>query len=137
MLNKGFKIHRNHQNRFQFPRPENVPAGVYHSTIINIDEARTNSGLPAIEIQYDLLSKEEIHYYVRLRYPLNSFFYNQLCERLLDSGLPEGASFDEAIGLEETVELFYPGNYGSIRAFHSLDQNVQKVSSFAEILEEN
>ncbi len=115
MLSKDYRISRKRQENFQFPRADIIPAGIYHSTIVGVDDSFTNSGAPAIDIRYDLV-KDQKHYYIHLRYPLDSQFFDQLCDRLLDSGLEDGSSFTDAIGLEETVEVYYPGEYGSIRA---------------------
>ena len=109
MLSKDYRISRKRQENFQFPRADIIPAGIYHSTIVGVDDSFTNSGAPAIDIRYDLV-KDQKHYYIHLRYPLDSQFFDQLCDRLLDSGLEDGSSFTDAIGLKKLWRFITPEN---------------------------
>ena len=102
------KITRKAQaKKFSFAKTGVVPPGTYKSEIVGIEEAQTKAGEEAVDVLYELTSTSGRKYHVRMRYPVDGYFFEELCDALLDAGLAEGSKLSEAVGLEEEVELAY------------------------------
>lgn len=97
---------RNHN--YIFARPSVVPEATYTSKIVGVEDSKTRAGDCSIDILYDLIDASNKKYHIRMRYPVDGFYYDKLCESLLDAGLPENSTLSKAVGIEEEVVLSYP-----------------------------
>ena len=103
------KIARKTQTKqFSFARIGVVPPGEYRSKIVGLEDSQTKSGEESIDVLYELTSGSGKKYHVRMRYPVDGFYFDELCEALLDAGLTEDSKLFDAVGLEEQVVLDYP-----------------------------
>ena len=92
---------------YAFPKPKLVPAGKYHSKIVDILESVTKNGDEAIDVHYEF--DDGVHRYrIKMRYPVESTHFEALCDALIDAGVPENTSIKKAVGIEEMVVLDYP-----------------------------
>lgn len=122
------KITRKAQTKqFSFAKIGIVPPDEYRSKIVGLEDSRTKAGEDAIDVLYELTSASEKKFHVRMRYPLDGYFFEELCDALLDAGLTEDSKLSEAVGLEEQVVLGYP-NGERIGSFVSRCPADRKVS---------
>lgn len=90
-----------------FPKPKLIPAGKYHSKIVDVLESTTKQGEEAVDVHYDFENQDHL-IRVKMRYPLASSHFEDLCDALINAGVPENSGFTKAVGVEEMVELDYP-----------------------------
>ena len=93
---------------YAFPKKKVVPPGNYRSKIVDVQDAVTNAGAQAVDVFYDLSDSGNKTYHIKQRYPLDSYYFDELCDALLDAGLPEGSRISKAKGINENVTLEYP-----------------------------
>ena len=93
---------------YAFAKKGVVAAGKYRSKIAGVEFTKTKAGEEAVDLLYDLTDQKGMGYHIRMRYPAESFYYDELCGALLAAGLQAGDSLEKAIGLEETIALEYP-----------------------------
>lgn len=117
-----------HAKQFSFAKPGVVPAGRYDSKIVDVEESKTKAGEQSVDFLYELTSSSGRKHHVRMRYPFDSFYYEELCEALLDAGLTEDSKLSDAVGLEEQVVLEYP-NGEHIGSFTSRSPVSRKASN--------
>ena len=100
-----------------------VPAGVYRTKITDITDAQCASGIAAADVTYRFTDDTGFSAEAKIRYPINGFHIKQLCEALMDAGLPEGSPLVDGIGIEEVVEVGYPyeGALGKIKSRRPAD----------------
>ena len=123
------KIVRKAQTKqFSFAKLGVVPADEYNSKIVGMEDSLTKAGEEAIDILYELTSASGKKHHVRMRYPIDGFYFEELCDALLDAGLPEDSKLSEAVGLEERVVLGYP-NGERIGSFTSRSPVSRKASN--------
>ena len=103
---------------YAFSKKGVVATGKYRSKIAGVEYTKTKAGEEAADLLYDLTDQKGMGYHIRIRYPAESFYYDELCGALLAAGLQAGDSLEKAIGLEETIVLEYPNGstIGSITA---------------------
>lgn len=103
------------QREYLFPRSKLVPAGKYHAKIAEILEAVTKNGEDAVDVHYDIVNDSGA-YFIKMRYPLESTHFGDLCDALLNAGVPENANLKKGEGVEEWIELDYPNgtSWGTI-----------------------
>lgn len=103
------KIARKAQSKqFSFAKPGVVPPGEYRSRIVCMEDSKTKAGEEAVDVLYELTDDSDKKYHVRMRYPLDGYYFEELCDTLLDAGLTEESKLSDAVGLEEQVVLDYP-----------------------------
>ena len=119
--------------QFSFAKPGVVLPGTYISKIVGVEESKTKAGEEAVDVLYELTSDSGKKHHVRMRYPLDGFYFEELCEALLDAGLTEDSKLSDAVGLEEQVVLGYPNGerIGSFISRYPADRKVSigKVGS--------
>ncbi len=93
---------------FAFAKPGVVPAGQYRSEIVAAEDSKTKAGEAAVDVLYELIADSGKKFHVRMRYPLESYYFEELCEALLDAGLTEDNKISDAVSVKETVVLDYP-----------------------------
>lgn len=92
---------------YAFAKESVVPPQTYQSQIADVLMTKTKSGNEAVDVHYDLTSSTGKRYHVKMRYPLDSFYFEELCDALIEAGVSENADISAAIGVTETVELAY------------------------------
>lgn len=92
---------------YAFAKEKVVPPGVYDSVVVDIQMTKTRAGAEAVDVHYNLTSSTGKVYRVKMRYPTDSSYFEELCDALIDAGIPENADISAAIGVTETVELAY------------------------------
>ena len=109
---------------------ELVPAGSYHSCICSVEDAVCANGAPAADVVYHFTSSDGASTDVKVRYPLDGYHMEKLCEALLDAGLPDGSALTDAVGFEEVVEIVYPyeGALGKIKSRRPADSSGTSMS---------
>lgn len=105
--NTGFSISRRSGTSYALPRAKVVPPGVYSSIVQKVSSSTTRAGDDAVDFCYDLTDTNGKVYHVLQRYPFESTACDDLSNRLIDAGLPEGSDFADAVGLKETVAVVY------------------------------
>lgn len=113
---------------YSFAKPAVVPPAEYRSEIAGMEDSKTKAGEDAIDVLYDLVDDAGKKYHVRMRYPLDGYYYEELCEALLDAGLTEDSKLSDAVGLEEQVVLDYE-NGERIGSFVSRSPVSRKASN--------
>jgi len=123
------KITRKAQTKqFSFAKIGIVPPDEYRSKIVGLEDSRTKAGEDAIDVLYELTSASGKKFHVRMRYPLDGYFFEELCDALLDAGLTEDSKLSDAVGLEEQVVLDYE-NGERIGSFVSRSPVSRKASN--------
>lgn len=92
---------------YAFAKEKVVPPGSYRSQIADVQMSETKSGAEAVDVHYDLTDPAGKKYHVKMRYPVDSYYFEELCDALVDAGIPENADISAAIGVTETIELAY------------------------------
>lgn len=92
---------------YAFAKPLVVKAGHYRSVITGVEVTQTKAGEEAVDVLYDLVDQKEKHFHVRMRYPVESCYFNELCDALLEAGLTEGMDIKKAVGIEEEITIDY------------------------------
>lgn len=113
-----FRVHRSIKSKdVPLLTAQVVPAGVYRSEIISVDDALCNNGKPAGDVTYLFTDDEGMSAEAKIRYPLAGYHIGILSEALLNAGLPEGAPLVDAVGIQEEVSIMYPydGALGKIQ----------------------
>lgn len=103
-----------------------VPAGKYRTRVENVLLTKTSKDQPAVDVVYRF-SNGDFEATAGIRYPVDSLYFEKLCDALIDAGLPEEAPINEAVGIEEDVVVVYPYK-GSLGNFSS--RKPAKKSSF-------
>lgn len=85
----------------------NVPAGRYDSRVDSIATSKTDKGKPAVDVVYEFTDASGTRYKAKVRYELDSYFYEKFTNAMLDAGLPNGGSLSQAIGITEKLEVTY------------------------------
>ena len=117
---------------YVFPKRKLVPAGKYHTKIVDVLESVTKNGDQAIDVHYDF--DDGAHrYHIKMRYPLESSHFEALCEALINAGVPENANITRAVDVEEMVELDYPNG----ATIGSIVSRSPVMSTAAEAVEED
>lgn len=94
-----------------------VPAGTYHSEIIAVADAKSDTGKPMVDITYSFTDDRGKTVVARVRYPTVGYHLDTLCDALIDAGLPEESPLTDSVGIEEDLEIVYPftGALGKIK----------------------
>ena len=93
---------------FSFPKRGIVPAGKYRCKVVAFEDSRTKAGEEAVDALYELTSATGEQYHIRTRYLVDSYYYCEFCDALLDAGLKENSLLADAVGIEEEIVLDYP-----------------------------
>lgn len=93
-------------------KADRIPAGRYHSRILNIKEVKTSAGNEAVEVIYLLTAHDGVEHKMREVIPIDDFFFPRFCDAMVDAGLADGDDLLNAVGVEEKVELVYPNPKG-------------------------
>lgn len=94
-------------SKYSFAKAGVVAPDKYDSSIAGVEVTRTKGGEDAVDILYNLTNQEGKTFHVRMRYPLGSFYFEELCDALLEAGLKEGMDIKKAVGIEEEVTIDY------------------------------
>lgn len=113
---------------YSFARAGIVTAGQYNSTIAGVENVKTKGGKDAVDVLYDLVDQKGKRFHVRMRYPVESYYFNELCDALLEAGLKEGVDIKKAVGINEEILLDYLNGetIGSITARAPIGQKATK-----------
>lgn len=97
-----------------------VPAGKYHSVVIAVADAKSDTGKLLVDVTYRLTDTRGKSVDARIRYPAEGYHIERLFDALIDAGLPEESPMTDAVGIVEEIEVVYPfdGALGKIKARH-------------------
>lgn len=103
-----------------------VPAGVYRSTIIAVEDAHNDEGNLMADLTYSFTDTGGKSREARVRYPIVGYHIEKLIDALIDAGLPEESPLTDAVGIEEEVTIVYPheGALGKIKSRQPANQAV-------------
>lgn len=101
---RGSKVQK---AKISMARVSYIPAGNYRSKVVAINDVTTRAGKTAIEIVYQLTDSMGKGYKIREIVPDDSWYYEQFSNAMVAAGVPDEAEIDEAVGVEEDVELVY------------------------------
>lgn len=115
-------------SNYSFPKAGVVAPGKYSSTITRVEITKTKGGKDAVDILYDLVDQKDKRFHARLRYPVESIYFGELCDALLEAGLKEGMDIKKAAGIKEEIILDYLNGetIGSITARAPIGKNATK-----------
>lgn len=110
-----------------------VPAGRYVSEIVAVYEAVTDKGKAAVDVHYSFTDAHGNVVEAKERFAIDGFYFEQLCEALLDAGLSDGAKISQAVGITESVDVTYPrpGAIGRIKTRTPYAKSVSNKSRMA------
>ena len=94
-------------SNYSFAKAGVVAPGKYSSIIAGVEITKTKGGEDAVDILYDLVDQKSKNFHVRMRYPVSSFYFEELCDALLEAGLEEGMDIKKAVGIEEEIIIDY------------------------------
>ena len=128
-------------SNYAFAKPGVVPPGEYRSKIVGMEETMTRAGEEAVDVLYELTDSSGKQYHIRARYPTDGYYFDKLCDALLNAGLPDGSKLSDGIGIEEEVTLDYPdggriGNFVDRRPVNSAATGRKSAGSNSRVVED-
>lgn len=93
---------------YEFPNEDVIPAGDYISRIVDFEESVTRYGKASYDFLYDFRDEDGNEYHIRERFQKGSDRISTRIAELKKCGVNIAtASYDEVIGIQETVSLSY------------------------------
>ena len=122
------------QKNVPFLSESAVPAGRYVSEIVAVHEAVTDKGKAAVDMCYTFTDAHGNVVEAKERFAIDGYYFEQLCEALLDAGLPDGAKISQAVGITESVDVAYPrpGAIGRIKTRTPYAKSVSNKSRMVD-----